>query len=42
MIGFLIGLIVGILGVVVYNHFKPTKVTALGDTIVNKVDPLKK
>lgn len=41
MITLAIGVGIGILGTVVYNHFFPSKVGSLGDSIVNKVDPPK-
>lgn len=42
VLAFFIGTAVGIIGTVVYNHFQATKVAALGDEIVTKVDPLQK
>lgn len=39
---FLLGIAIGIVGTVVYNHFQATKVATLGDEIVQKVDPLQK
>lgn len=42
VLAFFIGIAVGVIGTVLYNHFQATKVAVLGDEIVAKVDPLQK